>query len=239
MASRSICVQICRAVRRWVKHPLLFYPSWHPSVDNLFIQLGWPRVQNSFHQCSTDIVIIGCRSFSLSCTADTLSCRQGQCNASPNSSWTALPLNNVSYLLFLNHHWRGSKLFSAAGILVNSPSRPQMLSDSAVLQWIGYWTRGSGDPNSMFLFFLFIPFLGAPSCSAYLPPGAFMCSCSVNHHRCFITWSQVETLSSKNVKMSSHVLLCHPCFHCINYGYFFVQQSWSEVLLQESPRWES
>lgn len=89
-----------------------------------------------------------------------------------------------------------------------------------MIQWIGYCTTRYRDLNSAFLFFLFIPFLGAFSCSAYIPPGAFMYSCSVNHHHCFITWRQVETLSNKNVKMSSHVLLCHPCFHCINYFFF-------------------
>lgn len=113
------------------------------------------------------------------------------------------------------------------GILINSPPRPQIFSSAVMLQGIGYYTRESGDLNSTLRFFLIIPFLGASSCSAYTHPRAFTCSCSVNHHHCFIMWSQVESI--KNVKMSNHILLRHPCFHCINYGLYFVQHCCKRV----------
>lgn len=112
-------------------------------------------------------------------------------------------------------------------------------NDSALLQWNWICTRRSADLNSAFLFFLFIPSLGGHSCSAHACPEAFTCSRSVNHHRCFVTWSQVETLLNKNVKMSIPVLLCHPGLYCINYTFSSVQQSWSEALWWKSPRGDS
>lgn len=75
--------------------------------------------------------------------------------------------------------------------------------------------------------------------SLLLCPEAPTCSRNVNHLRCFVTWSQVETPSNKNVNMSSPVLLCHPGLYCINYTSSFVQQSCSQMLCWDSPGGDS